>query len=267
MAFKVSFVYELSQDRAGGFTENFWYDNDDLAKALDAASALRPLLKAMHGAQTVNKRCRVAQVGGQRLGRLLRFEDSPAAVGSAGDSDYMTTSLMLELSGSPEGQTRQWIKGIPDDQVSRGGVKTLTAGYVTKFEAFKKELCLPTRDWAVRVDSQVGTFQVIGGVTDNLVLTVEDHGITGMTQVQIKGYKGASKFLNGIKLVMATGPDTLKILKLDPVPGLVTSGTGFIKAHGFTFSKVGDASLVMATKHNVGRPTASPVGRRTTRTR
>jgi hypothetical protein len=256
MPFRVSYIWKLLQDRTAGWSENFWNLAADLQTALQETKDLYPFLKALHGVQSVCTKARTARVDGPRESLPTRFTDAPQPPADTFDSDYVTNALLLENTGAPEGITRQWVGGIPDTQISKGGFMVLTKDYIPLANAFYAQLASKDNHWGLRIiDQFAGVFQHIEAVTDAGILTMPGHGIGqgDIVELQIKGVKSPTP-LNGNRKVKGIDANTLALLPVPYLPGQPYSGAGFARLLQYTYPTVNSTKFIFATKHNRGRP-------------
>lgn len=268
MGFKTSFIFGHNAERASGFTENFWNSKDSLADVVGKANGLAAKLKDVHGAQTALTMIRITKLGLPKLSRIIRTGNVPAAAltGNA-VSDYPTSALLLVLTSNLGVETRQWIKGIPDAQVAKGGRYVPTGDYPAAMTALFCELTTAGNGWYQRVLDPAKVPHEVTALTPLGVITCPAHGMAASGNVRLSGFVTPPK-VNGVWKYVKVDNDTIRI---EGYVGLNTDVVfGIKRARELTYGVPGTISaarIEFATSKRVGRPIGQLGGKRTKRRR
>src|SRR5262245_463056 len=149
--YKVSIIFAHKDgNRNAGFTENFYNNGDNLENIKERTRKLVVWLEKLKGAQTGAAAVRYSQLpkNNRQLG-LFRFPHADnQQVSATQGSDYPTTALLLRLRGGAYA-TSQWIKGIQDDVIVKGGEFVVAGDYQTAVNGLITELCNGNNEWSI----------------------------------------------------------------------------------------------------------------------
>lgn len=274
MAFRVSIrLTQLAGSKTGGWSENFWNSNSDLTALLPIAQALRNEIWNITGVQTVVPSARISNPDTFRQVQLVEYPtEATATAGALADSDYPSAALLLKLFAPGPYTTLQWLRGIPDSIITRGGTYTPQAkpGYLNKMAAFLTVLMTGTNGWSIRaLDRAVLAKPVTGVNLTTGIVTIPSHGFGGagsLHKVRIKGFK-VPKGLNAVWNVTVLDGSTVQLnFYTPPTTTVVPFGKApTARLQQYTYVPIQTASIVRATSHYTGRPTELLGGRRRTR--
>lgn len=268
MPWKTSFRYNQPVgDRTAGWSENFWSSLPDIAAVRAAAVALGNALWQLHG-DGVN-------LPSVRISNALSFRDVSViplnlfsaipATPTSSDADYPTNALLLKLTGQGSYLTRQWIKGIWDGVVTRGGIYTPTATYTTRVNSLINTLTNAANGWTLRVSDRSIPFKPVKDITQAGIVSVTGHGYADNSRVRISRVKGLTQ-ANRIWRITRIDADTFS-LQGWVAPDVTTPylGNGLARQVAYVYPAIAAGQIERATKHNVGRPFGALTGRRRTR--
>lgn len=267
MPWRVSFFHQVQQDLLGGWSENYWNSLSDLSAVTTAATALRTKLFLLKGYPVQLPTVRISDVANFREVKTLRFADAtvPSPIPDTSSADFVDTALLLKLTASPNYVTNQWLRGIYDDQISRGGRYIPTATFTTYFNAFKGALLDGTQGWNLRRLDRTVPKKTITGITAAGVVSCANHGLATDDKTRISRVLSPDS-LNKIWKVVRIDADTFSIVgpPAATVPATVGISTSS-KRQSFVFVGITKVEIDRATKHNTGRPFGQLSGRRSIR--
>lgn len=266
MPFRVSYFFVQQTARAGGWSENFWNGASDLNVAVTKANDLGNALLAVHGHTSYITAIRYSEVGAFR--RVAVAEQTMTfnpQVGNAVVSDYPTTALLLRMNSAPNYVTNQWIRGIPDSQISAGGFYVPTGTFAQAANALFGVLTTGTNQWAMRVQDKSVPKKAIFSISNTGVVTVPNHGYFDGDYIRVsrvQGFKGA----NGVWKIQVVDTNSFQLLFWTAPPvGTPMYGNPTAQKQIKTFISPVGAAFIRATEHKVGRPSGVLTGRRRTR--
>lgn len=271
MAFKLTYLYALMGQRTAGWSETFYSDAYNLDEAENQAQLFRNVLAPIHGKQTVMMACRISDLVVKRRVRLLEFPIPADFTNNTAaeilESDYPTIAILLQSLGTTTGRiTRQWIKGIKDDQSIRGGVLNKAVGW-GKMRDFLAFLNTPANGLRARsqstetvrrpvnaLDDDTGTFTAPGG-----------HPYVQGDVVRVIGVRGWS-YPNGQWRVLSVAGNTFTVGGWNPPVNRPVPNLAAAKVYLYTpETYVAAWDVVRISSRRVGRPFGSPSGRQRTK--
>jgi len=268
MAFyKISYMFTQQADRIGGWTENLWLEGASDTYASFQAALMLPYISALHGTATYSTGYRYQQQGGGRASTLVTNPfGAPGSLTDPNVSDYPTTAVALRMMTGDGRRLTQWIKGVPDSVITKGGHYTPDSTYTGKMNAFIGQLLQPNSPWRLRVLDNTKTYRPVTNITQAGVVSCPGYPFDNTTQIRIKGVKGLS-VANGIWRLSIIDLDTFQLLQwTTPSPA-----TPYVKCNSQaralvpTFVGIAGCQAYRATSHKVGRPFGQLSGRRRTR--
>lgn len=278
MPFKVSFFYKQQSSRLAGWSENFWNSLVDWSAVKAQADVLRPLLDKLHGAQAYCAHIRFTQLDGATGIPLFRYVENQVLVGSGprdtatyGDADYPTTALLFELFNAQTKRTKQWIRGIDDDQISNSGNFKVAKDFQKSFDAMKAQLIVAANGWSLRMlkaanaNKDVTKLEV---ATGEVTVPAHGFGANGATiRVRIKGFQSPTA-VNKIWRAVVKDVDTITLSFAGELVGQTVKAIQ-PKARLQTYELLGcsNAQILRSSSHYTGRPIDLFGGRRKTRRR
>ena len=268
MAFHVSYHFVQRVRRTGGWSENFWNNSGALPTAFDQAMALRPLLTSLHGAQTVMSGLTVREDGNARIQKDIIFDDGTLPDNEASNSDYPTTSLLLQnVDATGAYKSRQWIKGIPDSIVVKGFY--VVGAYDKSLKKFLDALKSGGAAWCMRVRLNAAAVppKNVDGVSPLGVITITGHGYANNARVRMARVGGVPG-INGDWKIYNVTADTFQLRGYVPiVDPPAWDGKGTARLITLDYPGIKATSLLGISAHQVGRPFDLLIGRRKTRRR
>lgn len=272
MAFRVKYNWTQQSAKLGGWSTNFWSNGSDLSVVRTKAISLLTKLNEITGIQAVVTSFTVADYASTR--NVMNVENGttpPTAVTEGNDADYPSAALFIRLQTAQNYRTGQWIRGIPDQNISNSGRYVPKSGYAKAITAFFAELKDPGNLWAVHVLDRATPKKVITGLnTTTGVVTCPAHGYgaAGTTlQVRIKGFS-TPKDANGLWRITVIDANTFQLsfwtaLDDSTVKGKNPTST----AQTYILQPVASGEVIRASSHYTGRPTGLLGGRRRSRRR
>jgi hypothetical protein len=249
--FRLQFNYTHVGDLTHGFTENFYVNTETLDTANQRADMLAKLLVPLHGAQTILTDCRVLDLslaGGG--GSPRRYQNVPSIASSAStDSDYPTTAIEVEMANTDGTATRQWLKGLPDDQIKKGKM-SLNGEFPGAFKAFSDAITKTSSLICMRVQDPTANFFSITNITEAGIVTAAGHGFNNNDFVIITG-RGIGKYWRKTWEVLKVDNNTFKLLGAETQPGYVFSGKGKATFEVKIPKIIHTVTPVRATSHKV----------------
>jgi len=267
VGYKVAYFHSVQEELLFGWSENFWCEAAGLGAALAIAETIRPFSMAIHGHQTVLRAIRVTDIGPPRVTRVTHYSGSVnPATPSTSPSDYQTSAGGLILRSGDIYQVSQWIRGIWDDAVSVGGVWTPSSTYVPLVNAFLAQLSAPSNLLRLRVTNKTNAAVPVTALTQLGLVTATVPGLVSGNRVRISGTKGVPG-LNKTWTVQVNDANSFFITPwIIPATAPVFTQLGTVRLLSPTLVPVTYASIIRATKRDVGRPFGLLSGRRSNRT-
>lgn len=266
MAFRVSMFFVQQTAKSGGWTENYWSIFSDLDQTRNKAADLANALLAVHGHTSYITNIRYSEVGAFR--RVLVTDQTMTFnphVGNNVASDYPTTALLLRLDSAPNYVVNQWVRGIPDTQVSSGGFYTPSGVFVNSANSLFALLVNGANGWGMRVQDKSVQKKGLFSLSNTGVVSIPNHGYFDGDYVRIsrvQGYRAANKIW---KILVIDANSFQLVWWIAPPVGTVFSGNPTAQKQVKILITPTSARFVRATEHKVGRPFAVLSGRRSTR--
>lgn len=274
-AYKVSYVNQTFIDfRAGGWTENLWFNTNNVATLKFRALAVRDMLNTIKGDSVLLNAIRYAEYDlvDQRFNRSVFFDtfqnvDNPSTTEEA---DYPTTAICIQLKSKAGGnhdtlgydyQAKIWIKGIKDSYCTNGGKLNQAGPLGDALNAFIAEL--EGQAWGLRVLNKNVPQKAITAISNTGIVTCPGHGYANGTRVyigRVNGLVGA----NGFHRITNLTADTFQINGFLALP-VGAGGYGasmYVKLVQYIFVDITSAKAYWISKRNVGRPFALLTGSR-----
>jgi hypothetical protein len=268
MPTKISYLYSAKTGGLYcGWSENFWFDANPIV-SLGHALILVPDLMPLHAVETTLTHIRATPTD-PALPTVLEAMVPPVR-GSGGNAtittDFIMTALLLRMTNQTIGiQTRQWIRGIPDNAVQAGAIDPV---YLTqKFNPFKTALLISPislyNQQLAGVRYAITTVDVSTGS-----MLVPNHPFHAFDRVRIARGQGITK-LNSTYTVASVTANTVTLASWNPPEhwGTYIPGTATMQLLTKELSIITDANAARITKHDTGRPFALLHGRRRARRR
>ncbi len=270
MTARVSFNYQVTQDRIGGWSENFWNAISFSTDLNDRIAALRKQLSFIRGEQTTNNFIRVSDPTLKRQVQILTYPDTPAPPsGSPDDTDFVDTAILLKLVSARGAITHQWLRGIPDGMVTNGGRYAPTGTFRSNLNGVISVLTKSAQyGWQVRIADptyqpkalkNVGNFDPATGT-----VTLPGNGYSAGDMVRLSRV-GGGVGANGLWAVtnVNNGAGTFQLLNYKvPSPVWTWNGMGYVRKISMIFDNIASVAPLRATSHRTGRPFGQLSGRR-----
>jgi hypothetical protein len=265
MPFKVAYFCQWTGERSGGWSENYWNNNTDLASVITAANGLRFPLDNCHGRQTGIPFIRISDATSFREVTILTFPlgiTPPGSTPNDADSDFPTTALLLKFNGPNGYVVRQWLKGTWDGITSRGGIYSPTPTFVGNINGLVSTLTTGSNQWVLRCLDKTVPALPIADISQAGVVTVPGHPYATNDRIRISRARGLTQ-ANKIWRVTKIDANTFSLIGWI-VPTVVTPylGNGTARKQTYTFVPIVAGKVDRVTEHHVGRPFGLLVGRR-----
>jgi len=228
---------------------------------------MKGVAEAVHGHQTKLSAIRVTDLAAVRTTRTVKYPGVVNPSTPVGDqSDYATNAAGLELLSGDVYSVRCWIRGVWDEAVKTGGVWTPPGPYIPIVNAYLAELFKVSNNFRLQVLNKTNPTKPVQGVTIGGVVTSPAHGFTAGARIRISGTKGVAG-LNKTWRVLSVTTDTFTIGPwLIPAVAPVITQYGTARLLELTLVPITYASVIRASKRDVGRPFGLLSGRRRRRT-
>lgn len=268
--FRITYEMSLVGNLSYGWKTSFWNNNTTLADAQTAGRRLEDLLNEFVGVSTL-----INNVGykDMRAPRLVDNDFRPfakaGAITDTNDSDFATTSLLVELQAASGRKTTVWISGIRDQYVSQAGRLQKTSNLFTGlWNPINAELLSTNGKWCIRTMDYTKVATAIRSVdlTTGIITTEGNHGIGLGTQVKVRttGITTPTTLRGTLKMV----PETATTLRVSnwvvPPTGTVFTHRKevFVRELAYVADQITKVTPERTTKHDRGRPTKVGIGRR-----
>lgn len=267
MPFHVKFDWQQQSSKLGGWGMGFWNSLSDLSAATAKADALRDRINAITGIQVVCPSYSISDITTTRNVQNVVVNSLPGTnITPANDADYPSTALLLKVSASGNYKTEQWIRGIPDANISSSGRYNPQAQYANRMAAFFGELTSAGNGWSLysldkgRAKKVITALDVTTGI---VTCPAHGFGAAGSTlKVRVQGFQ-SPKAANKIWRIVVIDPNTFQLSFWKPLTGVTVSGNNpLARPQTYTMLQITLAAIVRATSHYTGRPTGLLGGRR-----
>lgn len=266
MPYHVSYFFKQNVGRIGGWSENYWNNLTDLPTVNTKAQAFLPVLRALHGRQSVCNHIRVSDAATFRVTEitLVPGDVNPEVLGTT-FSDYPTTALGTLLGAAPSYKVRAWLKGTWDSIIDVGGFYDPGPNFTINVGAWAAHLTTGTNGWALRVIDRAQPLKVVRDITQAGVVTVLAHGYADNSRVRISRSKGLTQ-ANALWRITVIDGDSFSLQGwVTPAVATPYQGNGTVRLQSYIYPSINSAKIERATKRNIGRPFGLLSGRRTTR--
>lgn len=260
--YHVSFFWQQSVSRTGGWSENFWNNLDSKAAVQAQAELLRAAMFQLKGNPAFCPRYRITTVGKFRdTTTILTQQVAGSTVTDAEAADYPTTKIQVKLK-SASTFTNQWFGGLRDADVRGGGFWQPTGAATGRINAIFALLTSPARGWNVYVlDPANLAFNIESfDAATGIVVTVGAN-ILNQDKVRIKGVKGIAK-ANGIWRVTKTADQTYRLQGWVGTAEVFLKSNASMRKQSYIGQPVATCEVVQSTSHKVGKPGGLLGGRR-----
>lgn len=269
MAFRVSFFWTIQQKLIGGWSENFWNGLADLSDVEKQATALRGVLNSFHATQVKCPTVRISDTTGFRQVKILTFNlNLGGGQSNTNNADFVNTAALLKLQAGPKLVTRQWLRGLDDDDINQGGYWNPTAATVSQVNKLRALLTSAANGWVLRKLKALPVPTDIVGITQAGIMTVQNIANPGgIAKLRI------SRCISNIdinRIWKFQWIDATHVQLLGPVPFTVAPvfvQLGTAKVQEYEYTAITDSSIERATSRRTGRPLGQSSGRRRTRKR
>ena len=266
MPFHVKFNWQQQSSKLGGWSTNFWSSLEDLSQVRAKANDLRTLLNAVTGAQVLTPSFTISSVTAPRRIENVETPTTAVSVTEATDADYPSTALFFKVYGAGGYSTGQWLRGIPDQNISKSGTYQPAGLYALRMGSVFGALKNPSNGWALRALDKNTAEKVIDGValaTGIVSCPSHGYGAAGATlNVRLMGFS-SPKILNKVWRITVIDSNSFKLAFWQvPTETAVTGNNPVARAQVYTFVQIGEAKVIRASSHYTGRPTGLLGGRR-----
>jgi len=267
MPFHVKYSWNQQSSKLGGWSMNFWNGSIDLTQATAQAAALLIPINNVTGVQVTCSAYALTTVVPPRLTQNVTTSGGVGgAVTATNDADYPSTALYLVNTSSVGQRTGQWIRGIPDQNVSNSGRYTPTGAYVNKMKALFMELSSASNSWSLRKLDQSQDKKVITAlVLATGVVTCPAHGFGApgsTTKVRITGFATPSS-ANKIWRISIIDANSFQLsFWQQPTDTTVTGNNPTARVQAYVYFPIKTSEIIRATSHYTGKPTGLLGGRR-----
>lgn len=263
---RVEFVFE---QRGYGWTEQYFIADSTGSLTVAIARSLilqqkRRVLLGLQGAITFRS---VSDAGGQRAGQTfpVPFADG---VGTYENSDKEATALLFKrVDATGHNKSSIFLRGVPDVEVTNGGLYTPGPNWLTDFPQYQTELVVGGWGWLGKDGALSGRANITGVVADGQLRPVFtlDAAVLPVgpplpkIAFRVAGVQGAGN-LNNTWVGQVLSGTTLRTLK--PVPFFpVLPNTGHITFRGLKFIQIANSNVQRVVTRHAGRPLYHSAGR------
>jgi hypothetical protein len=249
-----------------GWTETIHSQKSDLPSVLTAAKAVVPLRVKCLGQSSRLVYVRVSDdlVVRDSQVYVVPLDDQVPKNPDLGTSDPANTSLVVRLQASSLVRRTLYMRGLPDNIVEDAGHYSPTPLFSANFALWVSQLV--SDSWAIKTVDRLIVQHIITSVAQDVVTgritvtTLDAHGLTLTSGVQIKGAKGAVA-INGLHPIYAL-PSALSFVINSTVIIPAYLGGGLAAIPGYVLAQITQGTPVRIGERKAGRPFDSPVGRR-----
>lgn len=267
---RYTYYFRAGSGQAAGWTENFWNMTDTAGPNVSRMNILRDALLLVHSATT-----NINHIRWSRVGDTVRATQSFTPPNGTTNinpmltsdipQDYPATALLLKMTNGNV-QTRQWLKGMPDELSSFGG--SFTPGrveggqWMSSFTALAN--ILKDNGWCMRTRDTSKPRQDITSISTAGLIVFAGPAIPFGSLVYISRPNG-SRYAQGFWRTADPGPDVIgsHLVGFAPPIGTPAWGPGGkIQWVDGMNTPITGAFAERVTKHDVGRPFGLLTGRR-----
>lgn len=263
--YKLSFYWQQTGNRTGGWSENFWVSAANPDEALTKGEAIRPTLLACHGRHTLNTALVARFDGKPRQTKPKHYPATGLNTANSDDSDYQTTAVCIQLTAGLSGNVRQWLRGIGDNFTFEGGRMNEGSAQWDKVKAFCLALA-QTSGFICRLkDQNVVKKEIVSGTAGGIV-EVMNHGYTNGQMIQIQGVE-LPKYANGLWRIAPTGANTFQLVNWSPrvADAVAWKPGGTTQLRAYVDADITAVDPLFSSSRKVGRPFGLLTGRRKSR--
>jgi hypothetical protein len=267
MPFRIKFNWQQQSAKLGGWSTNFWINSDDLTFVKTKSLALLAKLNVITGAQVICPSYTISDISTFRnVENVETSGGSPGTPTPSTDADYPSTALAIKLTAAGNYNTVQWIRGIPDINISNSGRYTPVGAYAGKISSFFDELTASGNLWSVRNLNRATPKKVITAlVLATGVVTCPAHGYgpTGTTlKVRVQGFK-IPESANQIWRITVIDANSFQLNFWQvPTDTVVVGKNPTAREQVYILNQISTGRVVRASSHYTGRPTGLLGGRR-----
>lgn len=265
MPFRVSFRFGQQSTKAGGWSENFWINSNDLTFVTNKANEMWTVLWNSKAAQITGQYIRISDTSTFRNVLKIRKNTGASAPTTGTDADYPNTALTFNVVAAGNYSTRQWLRGLPDSIVAQSGTYRPTPTFVGQINAVIAVLKNSSNLWSVRALDRTVLPKVVTAmdVTTGIV-TCPAHGYGpagSVARVRVKGFS-SPKQANKVWRITVIDSNTFSLSLWTPLTGTpVTGNNPTARLQTYTFVQIADLTDIVVTSHKTGRPTELLSGR------
>lgn len=260
--FHVSFFFQQSVAKTGGWSENFWNNSDSMAQTKVKAEQLLEKLVEAKGNPVFCPRFRISQVGKFRGAEVFNTNQVPSdSLTDTTEADYPTTKVQVKLK-SASTFTNQWFGGLRDRDIGSGGFWTPKGTSVNIYNAVTTILTSPGNAWNIYVlDPANLPFVIVDVNATTGIVTTDGANILNLDKVRVKGVKGIPG-INGIWRVTKVADQTYKLQGWQAITATFEKSNASIRKQTYVGQPIASVQYVQSTSHKVGKPTGLLGGRR-----
>lgn len=266
---RATFFFEDSNKH--GWSETIHSTKSDLTSTMAAARALALLRRDLLGTTAFLTYIRVSDdlVKRDSLIYPVPTGDQEGRTSSEIGADLANVSIVTRLSATPITRRTLYLRGLPDECVTRSGRFTPTPTWLNRFDRWANELIL--NGWACRSRDGTSPLHPIFDVTQVAatgivtITSTEAHGITLLTPFVIRGCRGCPQ-VNGTWTPLTVPSATTLTIKMNTLL-LPYGGGGTVALLSYVLTNINDVKTIRASTRKTGSPFDRPLGRRRARTR
>jgi len=262
-AFRVSFAFEQLSTKKPGWTENFHNSTTDVTIASARGETLRTLLVASKGTQTWCPKYRVSSLVNFRQVEPWYYRASGPTNSAANpdDSDYPTSKIQLKLTGGGR-TTTQWMGGILDSQINRGGFYSPSGANVSAMNALFAHLRDGANGWCLYgLTNQPRVPITAFAPATGVVTTAVAHALVNGDSVRISRAKGNTA-INAVWSITLIDTTHFSLNFWEPSTTALTKSKAQVQKQDYGLTQITAAKAGQASSHAVGRPTGLAGGKR-----
>lgn len=259
--FRVSYFWQQSVSKTGGWSENFWSSFTSFSDVLPKAAALLSAINAYKANPCFCPYYRISQVGKFRVTQPIYTGKLPRTVSASSSADYPTTKVQLRLR-SLTSFTNQWFGGLEDDDVNKGGLWKPTGSNTTLLNAVANLLTTPGNGWNIYgLDPTVQPVLLLSLNTTTGLITTAANTIPDQSLVRVKNVTNPKR-ANAIWRVNKQSDTTFLLIGWVPGVEVFAGLKATVRQQVYAGQAITAVEYVQSTKHNVGKPINLLGGRR-----